>query len=156
MAALPCQAQGGSPIILTMDRNAIVEELTTALEAHGKTLACAYLFGSQARDEAGPDSDVDVAVLYGQEPEPTLSGMGQELELAEQLGRAIGRPVDLVVMNRASPDLVHRILRDGILLVEPDRSARVRFEVKSRAEYLDILPYLRAYRRARNSSDDRP
>jgi len=44
------------------------------------------------------------------------------------------------------PDLVHRILRDGILCLDRDRSARIRFEVKARGEYFDLLPYLQRYR----------
>jgi len=44
-------------------------------------------------------------------------------------------------------DLVHRVLRDSLLLAERDRSARIRFEVRSRNEYFDLLPFLRRYRR---------
>jgi hypothetical protein len=51
-------------------------------------------------------------------------------------------------LNRASVDLIHRILRDGILVYEAHRSARIHFEVQARREYLDLLPYLRQYRRA--------
>jgi hypothetical protein len=52
-----------------------------------------------------------------------------------------------VILNRAPPDLTHRILRDKIIVYEGDRSARISFEVKARNEYFDILPYLREYRR---------
>jgi hypothetical protein len=44
-------------------------------------------------------------------------------------------------------DLAHRVLRDGLLLLERDRSARIRFEVRARNEYFDLLPHLRRYRR---------
>ena len=39
----------------------------------------------------------------------------------------LSRPIQLVVLNGAPPDLVHRVLRDGQLLCERDRSARIRF-----------------------------
>jgi hypothetical protein len=39
------------------------------------------------------------------------------------------------------------VLRDGVLLLDRDPSARVRFEVRSRREYLDVRPYLDRYRR---------
>lgn len=132
----------------------LVQALHQVLAPHAKVIACAYLFGSQARNEAGPHSDVDVAVLYRQEPPLGLDGLG--LDLAAALERALGRPVDLVILNRASPDLVHRILRDGILILESDASARIRFETKARAEYFDILPYLREYRRGPGKHHDRP
>jgi len=53
----------------------------------------------------------------------------------------------VVVLNDAPADLVHRVLRDGVLVLETDRSARIRFEVAKRNEYFDLLPILRRYRR---------
>lgn len=114
---------------------------------HGAGIACAYLFGSRARGDYKPNSDLDVAVLFEQPPPQTLHGLG--LDLAADLQEAVGLPVDLVVLNHATPDLVHRVLRDGILVYEADRSARVQFEVRSRAEYFDLLPYILEYRRRR-------
>ena len=58
----------------------------------------------------------------------------------------LGLPVQVVVLNTAPVDLVHRVLRDGRLLIDIDPSARVRFEVKARNEYFDLLPVLRRYR----------
>jgi predicted nucleotidyltransferase len=136
-----------------MDITATVEAVRKALAPYRDTIACAYLFGSQARGEARRDSDVDLAVLYRDEPPPTLDGLG--LELIAAVEAATGRPADIVVLNRAAPDLVHRILRDGVLVLEGDRSARVRFEVRSRAEYFDVLPYLREYRRGTGVRHDR-
>lgn len=108
-------------------------------------LAAAWLFGSRARGTARESSDVDLAVLLCDDPPETLEGL--LLDLQDDLAGALGRPVDLVVMNRAPADLVHRILRDGELLIERDRSRRVRFEVARRAEYFDLLPILERYRR---------
>ncbi len=53
----------------------------------------------------------------------------------------------LVVLNRAPPDLVHRVLRDGKLVLDRSPSKRIRFEVKARNEFFDLLPILRQYRR---------
>ena len=81
----------------------------------------------------------------GLPPPRTREGLGLDLEA--DLARAVGRRVQLVVLNRAPVDLIHRVLRDGILLKESDPSARIRFEVKARREYFDLLPILRRYRR---------
>ena len=77
------------------------------------------------------------------------------LDLADDLQKALRAPVDLVVLNRASPDLIHRILRDGILVCEFDCAARVRFEVDARRRYFDLLPYLREYRRTHSRTKSR-
>ena len=109
-------------------------------------IVCVYVYGSVARGEARGASDIDVAVLYAQEPRPTLEGLG--LELGYTLERLLGRPVDLVILNRAPLDLIHRVLRDGVLVYDGDPSSRIRFEVQARNAYFDLLPYLRQYRRA--------
>ena len=121
------------------------EQLRHAL-AGRDDLAAAWLFGSRARGTERAVSDVDVAVLLREDPPRTLEGL--LLDLQDDLTGELGRPVDLVVMNRAPADLVHRVLRDGELLIENDRSRRVRFEVMRRAEYFDLLPILQRYRRA--------
>jgi uncharacterized protein len=108
-------------------------------------IVAVYIFGSVARGQARRSSDVDVGVLYEVTPPATLEGMG--FELAAELERVIGRPVDLVVLNRAPADLIHRVLRDGILVVERDRNRRIEFEIKSRNEYFDLAPIREQYRR---------
>lgn len=122
-----------------------VDVLTNALSERPEGLVCAYLFGSHARGEAGARSDVDVAVLFDEDPPHNLAGL--HLDLEDDLTGALRRPVDLVVLNHAWVDLVHRILRDGVLVLERDRSARIRFEVRARKNYFDLLPHLRRYRR---------
>jgi predicted nucleotidyltransferase len=113
-------------------------------------LAAAYLFGSVAREEAKPGSDVDIGLLYVRAPAPTLDA--QPFFAAGELESLLGRPVELVVMNSAPVDLVHRILRDGVLLLQPDPSARIAFDVKARNAYLDLLPILKRYRRTNDAA----
>lgn len=105
-----------------------------------------YLFGSRAAGTARADSDLDVGLLYFRVPPATLAGMpfGDEAELTDKLGV----PVQLVVMNTAPADLVHRIFRAQRLLLDKDPSFRVRFEVKRRNEYFDLKPVLDEYRRS--------
>jgi predicted nucleotidyltransferase len=107
-------------------------------------VACAYLFGSAARGELRRDSDIDVAVLF--EKAPALALDGPPSRLAGDLERLLGRSVDLIVLNSAPVDLIHRVLRDGRLLCEHNPSRRVAFEVDARNQYFDLLPHLRRYR----------
>lgn len=120
--------------------------LSHALAGFPARVVAAYLFGSEARGEATGGSDLDIAVLLRGSHSATLESGG--FDLASGLESAFGRPVDLVILNRAPVDLVARVLRDGRLLLDRDRSARIRFEVQARNEYFDLLPYLRQYRAA--------
>jgi len=106
-----------------------------------------YVFGSVARGSAGPSSDVDIAVLFAQAPPRRLNGPRFELE--GQLERALGRRVDLVVLNDAPADLAVRILRTGILVLDAQPAARIAFEVRTRNEAFDLEPMLAAYRAPR-------
>jgi len=130
-----------------MDPEAIEARLREffAANAEREGIAAAYLFGSVARGTAGPKSDVDVGILYSADPPLTLDGLGLELE--GELEKILRVPVQVVVLNHASVDLLIRVLRDGKLLVDRDRSTRIRFEVKTRFEFWDLEPYLRRYRK---------
>ena len=112
-------------------------------------IVAVYLYGSRARGTATARSDVDLAVLYSTPPPSSLEG--QPFDIEAELERGLGVPVEIVVLNEAPVDLVHRVLRDGILLLDRDRSRRIRFEVKARNEYFDLQPHLARYRDARRS-----
>jgi predicted nucleotidyltransferase len=129
-----------------MDTAVVEKELREVLNqrAVAEGIAAAWLFGSVARGTARPDSDVDVGVLYRKTPPLTFEGLCLDLE--GDLERALGLPVQLVVLNRAPAELIVRVLRDGKLLVDLDRSKRVQFEVDSRNEFWDLEPYLKLYR----------
>lgn len=122
-----------------------LEALVGAKLGGDANVAAVYLFGSRARGTARASSDVDLGVLYRNAPPSTL--LGQPFELQAELASELGVPVDIVVMNTAPVDLVHRILRDGRILLEADRSRRIAFEVKARNQYFDLLPVLQRYRR---------
>lgn len=128
-----------------MDLRNIEKRAKQAIAAVDGCLVAAYLFGSVARETASETSDIDIGVLLRTEPTGHLNNLRFNLEGA--LERALERQVQIVVLNNAPPDLVHRVLRDGRLLVDRDPSSRIHFEVKSRNEYFDLLPFLNRYRR---------
>jgi uncharacterized protein len=110
-------------------------------------IVAVYLFGSTARGTAGSGSDVDVAVLFARTPPHRLSG--PRFDLAGDLEQALGRAVDLVVLNDAPVDLKTRVLREGRLLLDRDPAARIAFEVRTRNEAFDLEPVLARYRAPR-------
>ncbi|MBP9086865.1 MAG: nucleotidyltransferase domain-containing protein [Kofleriaceae bacterium] len=125
-----------------MDRNELIRRLANFEYDDG--IVVVYLFGSAARGTAVVGSDVDVAVLYrGSRPKNLENG---GFGLQDRLTIALQLPVDLVVPSHAPSDLVHRVLNDGIVVVELDRAARLAFEVQRGDEYFVLRPYLLRYR----------
>ena len=96
-----------------------------------------YLFGSQSRGIARPESDFDLGVLYAaRQPLETTLLIEQELE------RAIGRKVDLVDAARARAFLALDIVRgERIFCREPTETDHFELYVLRRAG--DLLPFER-------------
>jgi predicted nucleotidyltransferase len=129
-----------------VDRDQVVSLLQPRLEKE-PDLVAAWLYGSVARGTAHANSDVDVAVLFhGPHAREHL------LDLQAELCSVVGREVQVVDSTDAPVDLLHRVFRDGVLVVDRDRSARIRFEVDARNRYFDMRPILLEYRRPRNGA----
>ncbi|MCX6669736.1 MAG: nucleotidyltransferase family protein [Methanothrix sp.] len=94
----------------TMRRSEILQTLAahrdTLTRMGVKTLA---IFGSVARDEASPDSDVDILVEF-QGP-ATFNGY---MDLKFFLEDLLGRPVDLVTRKSIRPRLKTQIEREAL------------------------------------------
>jgi predicted nucleotidyltransferase len=105
----------------------------------------AYLFGSQARGDTGPLSDIDVAVLL-RDGEEAPVGSKRHLELLSLFYDAFhSDAVDVVPLNHAPYLLQHRILRDGKVFFCRDELARVRYEAQAISKYLDFRPFEQRY-----------
>ena len=128
-----------------MDRAAIVDHLTRYFAGREDVIA-AYLFGSVARGESRASSDVDIAVLLRDGKPATIADFDRVFEMQEQLGALVRRNVDIVAMNEAPLDLLHRVLRDGVRVLDRDPLARMEFELQVRTQYFDFLPILLRYR----------
>lgn len=107
----------------------------------------AYLFGSIVKGSAGMFSDADVAVLL--EPaESALDIVLRQLQLLEKVSPCVQGRTDLVLLNTASPLLVHEVVRHGRLLYARSDQARRDFEVRARRVYFDMKPRLELHSRA--------
>ena len=96
----------------------------------------AVLFGSAARGESGPNSDLDIGVLFEAGRESTAG-----LEVA--LGRAAGRRLDLVRLDTAPPLLRFEIARDGRVLLERAPHAWADFRARAMTDWWDWAPTAR-------------
>jgi uncharacterized protein len=100
-----------------MDRDQVIATLRD-YEPELKTIGVlsASVFGSVARDEAGPDSDVDVAVRLAEGfSQGGLDYFWQLEQLQQRLSRLLGCKVDLVTEPVRKERLKAAIDRDRAL-----------------------------------------
>lgn len=124
----------------------MLELLRRWFAANSDGLVAAYVFGSVARGTQRPGSDVDIGVLLADRPD-SLAALDRVAELQDRLADLLRREVDLVVLNGASPDFLHRVLMDRELLVDVDPERRIEFEIRARNDWFDLAPLLERYRR---------
>jgi predicted nucleotidyltransferase len=72
-------------------------------------VASLSLFGSYARDEARPDSDVDLLVEFSQP-----IGLFEFIELQQQLESLLGRKVDLGTRRSLKSTIKDQVLQEAI------------------------------------------
>jgi len=92
------------------------EQVIQALRAHEQELQEAgirklSLFGSVARGDATPDSDVDL--LAELDPQARI-GLFRLVALERRLSEVLGRPVDLLVEPVEAPRLRANVMRDRL------------------------------------------
>lgn len=118
------------------------EQAQGIFERHGVVLA--YLFGSAARGNTGPLSDVDVAVVFRQPAPDIEAGLQRESVLASELEDVLKREVDLInLADVTSPLLRHRVLRRGAAIYCADHKLRQELELRALHDFEDTR-HLRA------------
>jgi uncharacterized protein len=80
-----------------------------------KPVRRAYLFGSAAREELTPQSDIDILVELDSSQ---LIGMIDYIKIMEALEKRLGRKVDLVSTDGLSPFIKSTIDREKLLIYE--------------------------------------
>ena len=85
------------------------EEILQVSRRHGVTRV--RVFGSAARGDAGPQSDVDLLVDVGPHPTPWFPG-----GLVAELEQLLGRPVQVVTERGLDLLLRDRVLREAVPL----------------------------------------
>jgi predicted nucleotidyltransferase len=84
-----------------------LRDLEQALRSKG--VANLWIFGSVARGDARPDSDVDLMLAFAPEAEPSLFEIARIKEMLEE---ALGRPVDLGEKSAMKPRVAAAVERD--------------------------------------------
>ncbi len=118
------------------EKGAIQERLRKLFEEKGVFLG--YLFGSFARGEASPSSDIDIAVLLP-EGNPLLFQ-----ELAAEIRKALGTErFDLVILNRAPLPFAFEVVAEGEVVYARDAETLNDFEMDIIRKFQDTA-YLRS------------
>jgi predicted nucleotidyltransferase len=117
-----------------MAATALLQALRGVIDAE-PAIRVAYLFGSCARGDCGPTSDVDVALL-GALPIDLmdLAALGAQLETV------IDRRVDVVDLQSASPLLCRQVVAEGELLLVRDPLLKFDFEQEAVRRCEDTRP----------------
>jgi len=105
-----------SPLRAIVDPVAVLREVVGAVT--GTEVRAVILFGSIARGEAAPDSDVDLAVIAPRR-------WDKRVELEDSVRTRVGNECDVLVVTQTEFDrlassgepVVRDILRDGIALI---------------------------------------
>jgi predicted nucleotidyltransferase len=85
------------------------EELAEFCKRHH--IARLSLFGSVLRDDFGPNSDIDVLVEFESGHTPGFAFFGMQ----EELGKLLGRTVDLHTMGFLSPRFRDRVKAESLV-----------------------------------------
>jgi predicted nucleotidyltransferase len=114
------------PLTLNDDQRRRLAELGVVL---------CYAHGSVVQGRAMRESDLDIAVLLKQIPEP-----GDAITLMSNIGRVFeifvpGRDVDVAFLNEAGPLFKQVVAVEGLLLFARTEDDRIRFEVHAMHEY---------------------
>lgn len=103
----------------------IVEILARGLAGGDRTrILAVYVFGSVARGEDRPDSDVDLAFLTPLVLDPLLV-----YDVASELSSRMGRDVDLVDLRSANAVMRAQVVGHGTRIHEQDPNAVLEFEM---------------------------
>ncbi len=116
-----------------------ITELQKVFEKHDEVLF-AYLFGSVAKNEEGPLSDVDIAVYLDCEKNQVFD---LKLELNSQIP-IMDKEFDLVVLNEAKLSMQHEIINGKVIYCK-DNDKRVEVETSIMNRYLDMKPFYQEY-----------
>jgi len=117
-----------------------IEHTVSSICARHRAIIASYIFGSVVKGKEDP-GDIDIAVLLERAHLQSFSIPS----LISELEKALGRSVDVVVLNRAGEILKYEVRRSGKLIFERSPDMRKRVEIQGRKSYEDFLNLHKRY-----------
>jgi len=136
------QRFGAKKITITDDLQKLAEKELSHLPVF-----FAYIFGSAISGDLREDSDIDVA-LFLDPNTPKNTQLDARLTAHEIIGKIFDVPteaLDITILNQAPLALRLAVINEGIVLMEKDHQARVKFEINILREYDDQKDFLKLY-----------
>jgi uncharacterized protein len=97
---------------ISPDLQELADRLVPVLRRYG--VVRAGIFGSVARGEAGPQSDLDLLVEYRKEPRMSLHDL---VELYEELCQIAGRKVEMIEYHLLRQRIRQRVLDEAVSIL---------------------------------------
>ena len=110
------------------------QDLVSTLQSRMPGLLAIYAFGSRVQGTAGPQSDLDLAVLVAGYADPVVLW-----ELSGELADLAGCPVELLDLRAASTLMQHQIITTGHRWRANDSQAALADDLKRMGEFA-LLP----------------
>lgn len=127
-----------------MNRQEIKDKISKYFSTRDE-IKFAYLFGSQAKNEEGRLSDIDIAV-YLDENLNSDERFDLRLGLINQASKIFKTDkIDLIVLNDSPLLLSFRVVHDGLILYSNDEIERIQFEAKIMSLYFDQQYYYKRH-----------
>jgi len=123
------------PIDFT-DFAAGLDRFKIKLEKHASDVIAVYLFGSCARNEFKPLSDVDIGILFV----PPVKSELETRVLINAMEALHTEEVDLVVLNDAPLHIQYEAIKERKIIFCTNHERRADFETRVLMEYLDFAP----------------
>lgn len=115
-----------------------LDETITRVMSRHPSVVLVILFGSMAKDRPRADSDIDIAVASS-----TPLTAQTHIAIIEDLALAVGRPVDLIDLDRTHNPLLQQILTKGRRVLCHDRTRYAELLLRMVYEEADVMPYYR-------------
>jgi len=119
----------------TRKQQVLLDDVAHTVAAALPTAWAIYVYGSVARGDDAPTSDIDIAVLL-----PPGETIPDKPGLIARVATAAGRDADIVDLREANLDLVHAVLREGRVLMVRNDDETLGWEAERMTDYALFNP----------------